>query len=434
MSTVVNILIAVLVFSLLILVHELGHFLLAKAVGVGVTEFSLGMGPRLLSFGKGETKYSLKLIPFGGSCAMVGEDEENPAPNAFNNKPAWARFLVIFAGPFFNLVFAFLIAVPFILMSGINTPRVYSVTRGGGAEAAGIERGDIITSVDGHRIRLGRDLELYLLTNDLDPETEVRYLRDGKEQTVTVKTAVSAYRIGISYTNDENPAALAAVSEGSPAAEAGLKEGDIILSLNGAELASGSEMAAYFEEHSPDGSPISVAYSRNGVRTETSITPALYEGKDLGLGASYWYDEVSGFGQLIRYSFEELGYWVRYVFISLRMLVTGRVGIRDMSGAVGIVSTIGTVVDTSMKEGGFRMVVVNLFMMIVLLNVNLGIMNLLPIPALDGGRLVFILIELITGKPVPPKYEGIVHAAGLVILLIFMVVVMFSDVLRLFGR
>ena len=112
MSTAVNILIAVLVFSLLVLVHELGHFLLAKAVGVGVTEFSLGMGPRLFSFGKGETKYSLKLIPFGGSCAMVGEDEENPAPNAFNNKPAWARFLVIFAGPFFNLVFAFLIAVP----------------------------------------------------------------------------------------------------------------------------------------------------------------------------------------------------------------------------------------------------------------------------------------------------------------------------------
>ena len=139
--TVVSILIAVLVFSLLVLFHEFGHFIVAKAVGVGVTEFSLGLGPRILSFQKGETRYSWKAIPFGGSCPMVGEDEdeEKPPANSFNAKPAWARFLVVLAGPAFNVILAFVLSFFLIGMGGINTSQVSSVTRNGPAEKAGIE-------------------------------------------------------------------------------------------------------------------------------------------------------------------------------------------------------------------------------------------------------------------------------------------------------
>ena len=149
-----GIIIAIIVFSILVLFHEFGHFIMAKAVGIGVTEFSLGMGPRIFSFGKGETKYSLKALPFGGSCAMVGEDDpEEEALNSFGAKPAWARFLVVFAGPAFNIILAFLASLFLLGFGGVNTNDVHAVTAGSPAQEAGIEAWkDKVTAIDGHRI------------------------------------------------------------------------------------------------------------------------------------------------------------------------------------------------------------------------------------------------------------------------------------------
>lgn len=432
-----EILIAVIVFSLLILFHELGHFALAKAVGVGVTEFALGMGPILFSWGKGETKYAVKALPFGGSCTMVGEDEENPAPNAFNNKPAWARFLVIAAGPVFNFILALIVSLILVGAGGINPPEVYRVTKGSSAEAAGLQVGDLIRSVNGKKIGVGRDLALYELENAPLPDSlEIVFLRNGEKRTVTVNTVVTGLRVGISYYASADPAALSLVTEESPAAEAGLQAGDVITGLNGTKIASGSDMHEYLNAHPFTGEPIRVSFSRGGETKETTLTPESYVDHSFGFEAAYLYDDEVKLDpfEVIGYSFREMRYWFSYTLMSLKMIFRGQVGIRDLSGPVGIVETLGDAVETGMESGGISDAVLNVLTLMVLLNVTLGVMNLLPLPALDGGRLLFIFIELITGKRIPEKAEGIVHLIGFILLMALMVFVLFSDVLKLFGK
>ena len=432
-----NIIIAILVFSVLVLFHEFGHYILAKAVGIGVIEFSLGMGPRILSFERKGTRYSWKAIPFGGSCAMVGEDEEDTSPNAFGSKPAWARFLVVFAGPAFNILLAFLLSLVLVGVGGINTAAVHQVTRGSSAEKAGIEAWkDSVTAINGKKIATGRDLILYTLSNPLDGSpVEVTLRRGGEERTVTVDPHVKGYRIGISYMADESAPALTSVTEGSPAEKAGLKTGDIVTAINGTALKNGTEMSVYLSEHPIDGSVLKIEIKRNGESLLCEMTPEPYEAEDLGFQAYYVYEPWDGnIGRLLSASLREVRYWLSYTVVSLRMLVSGRVGVRDLSGPVGIVSTIGSMVETGLENGGISEAALNVMTMMVLLSVNLGIMNLLPIPALDGGRILFILFELIFRRKVPPKAEGIIHLIGFVLLMALMVAVLFSDVLKLFGR
>ena len=429
-----KIVIAILIFSLLILFHELGHFLLAKACGVGVTEFALGMGPKLVSWGKGETKYAIKALPFGGSCTMVGEDEENPAPNAFGNKKAWQRFLVIAAGPCFNFLLAFICSLFFIGAGGVNKPVVYSV--GKEAAEAGIQKGDTIRSIGGKKITLGREIPLYLFNHPLEGTAEVVIERNGELKTVTLNTHREGWRMGITYMADETGCKLSSISEGSAAESAGLKAGDVLVSIGGTKIESGKQLSAYFEENPMDGSLLDLVVIRDGAEQSFSFLPSHYETEELGFDAEYYYDDVSpvGFSGLIRYSAKEVTYWIRYTLMSLRMLIGGQVGVQDLSGPVGIVDTIGQAVEEGEKSGGFKDAALNVLMLMILLNANLGLMNLLPIPALDGGRLLFILIELVTGKRVPEKFEGLVHLIGFILLMALMVFVLFNDVLRLFNK
>ena len=433
--TAVSIIIAVLVFSLLVLFHEFGHFIVAKAVGIGVTEFSLGMGPRILSFQKGETRYSWKAIPFGGSCAMVGEDEENPAPNAFNSKPAWARFLVVLAGPAFNVILALLFSFLLIGLGGVNLQTVSQVTKNGPADKAGIVAWqDSVTSINGKKIPMGRDLYLYTLSHPLDgSEVTLTVSRNGEERTVVLDPKTEGYRIGIVYNNSEDPASLSGVTEGLPADQAGLKAGDVITAINGTPIPSGKAMAEYFTEHPVDGSPMALSVRRGSEELTLTMQPKHYEAYDLGFQAFFVYDDWDGnLGTLLSYSLKEIRYWVSYVFVTLKMLFSGQVGVKDLSGPVGIVSTISTAVQTGVENGGTKLAFINVLELIVLLSVNLGIMNLLPIPALDGGRILFILFEMIFRKPVPKTAEGIVHLIGFALLMILMVFILFNDILRLF--
>ena len=429
-----KIVIAILIFSLLILFHELGHFLLAKACGVGVTEFALGMGPKLVTWGKGETKYAIKALPFGGSCTMVGEDEENPAPNAFGNKKAWQRFLVIAAGPCFNFILAFICSLFFIGAGGVNKPVVYSVAKE--AAEAGIQKGDTVRSINGKKITLGREIPLYLFNHPLEGTAEVVIERDGELLTKTLNTHREGWRMGITYMADETGCKLSSISEGSAAESAGLKAGDVLVSINGTKIESGKQLSAYFEENPMDGSLLNLVIVRDGSEMSFSFLPSHYETEELGFDAEYYYDDVEpiGFFGLVRYSAKEVIYWIRYTLMSLRMLISGQVGVQDLSGPVGIVDTIGQAVEEGEKSGGFKDAALNVLMLMILLNANLGLMNLLPIPALDGGRLLFILIELVTGKRVPEKFEGLVHLIGFILLMALMVFVLFNDVLRLFNR
>ena len=388
-----SLLAAILVFGLIILFHEFGHFLLAKRGGICVVEFSLGMGPRLLSMVKGGTRYSLKLFPFGGSCMMLGEDDDlseedrdekartdiagkaaygdeefkgteedrsgqnkekvrsyagiELAPGAtgvsFNETSVWTRFLVIAAGPVFNFILAFVCAFFVISYVGYDPAQVYDVVEGYPAAEAGLEPGDVITKINGKNIKIYRDVLAY--TSFHQGETlNIEYRRGEKQYQAVIEPKYS----------EENKSYMMGISGG--------------------------------------------IYKR----PESVFVTA-------------------------KYSAYELRYWINLTFKSLEMIVKRKVTTDDIAGPVRIVSMIDTTVKES-SEYGLMVVLVNLANMCVLLSANLGIMNLLPIPALDGGRLVFIILEALRGKPIDREKEGMIHMAGMAVLMVLMVFILFNDI------
>lgn len=342
-----KIVIALLVFSIIIIIHELGHFLLAKLNGITVVEFSLGMGPRILSTEKGGTRYSWKLLPFGGSCMMLGEDESSGEAGSFGSKSVWARISVIAAGPIFNFILAFVLAVLVIGSIGYDPPKLIGVLEGYPAEEAGMQAGDIIKKMNGKKIHLYREVSNYT-TFHQGETVDVTYERDGKEYQVTL-----------------------------------------------------------VPKESEDGSKL------------------------LGITGSSSYREKTNPIQTLKYGVYEVKYWIETTIESLGMMIKGKVSIDDISGPVGVVSVIGETYEESTKDGGFY-VWVNMLNIAILLTANLGVMNLLPIPALDGGRLVFLIIEAIRGRRIDAEKEGMIHLIGLAALMLLMIVVMFNDVRKLF--
>lgn len=342
-----NILIAIVIFSVIILFHELGHFSLAKANGIKVNEFSLGLGPTIIGFQGKETKYSLKLLPFGGMCAMEGEDEESDDQKAFQNKSVWARISVVAAGPVFNFIMAFLLSILVIGLVGYDKPVVGTVIDGYAAKEAGLQKGDTITKLNQKNIYFYKEINFFSFVNK-DQPVKLTYERDGKEHHTLLTPSYSK------------------------------KDNRFLLGFLGA-----------------------------GVRQKTGIIETL------------------------KYSALEVKYWIDTTFTSLRLLVTGEVSLNDLSGPVGIVKTIGTTYNQSKSDGSFY-VFINMMNMCILLSANLGVMNLLPLPALDGGRLVFLIIEGIRRKKIDPNKEGMVHTIGLLILLALMVFVFFNDIRKLF--
>lgn len=341
-----SIVIAIIIFSIIVIFHELGHFLLAKANNIRVNEFSLGLGPTVVGFTKGETKYCLKALPFGGACIMEGEDEASDDERAFEKQSVWARMSVVFAGPLFNFIMAFVLAVVVIVISGYGTSTIGDVAEGYSAEEAGLQAGDVITRLNGKRIHLFKELTFYTYVHSGET-IQVTYERNGKEKVATLKPKkdkeTGRYLIGVTSSPYEKGNAL----------------------------------------------------------------------------------------QVLQYSFYEVKYYIDTTLTSLKLLVTGGVSVNDLSGPVGIVSSIGQTYQESQRSGALY-VFLNMAIMCILLSANLGVMNLLPLPALDGGRLLFMIIEAIRGKRVDPNKEGLVHLVGLVLLLGLMVIVMFNDVRKIF--
>ena len=332
----------IFIFGLLVLFHEFGHFLLAKKNGITVVEFSLGLGPRLISRQIGETRYSLKALPFGGSCAMLGEDDPDDfKEGAFAGKNVWQRMSVVLAGPVFNFIIAFLLCLVLVGVFGYDAPVVNETIEGYPAEEAGILPGDEIIRIGHRSVRLWRDISLYNLTTDGRP-AEITLLRDGEKITTTLTPK---------------------------------KEGNV-----------------YY----------------------------------LGIRSSGGYTRT-GFFKTIPYGWYELRYNFRSVFESLKMLITGKAGLRDMTGVVGIYGFVDDVYEETVTISA-KAVFGSLTSLAVLLSVSLGIMNLLPLPALDGGRFLFMVIEAIRGKRVDPEIEGKIHFAGLMALLALSVLVMINDI------
>lgn len=425
-----KILIALLVFSVIVLFHELGHFLLAKRNGIAVTEFSLGMGPRLLSTEKGGTRYSLKLFPIGGSCMMVGEDEDDDSEGSFNNASVWARISVVAAGPIFNFILAFVFAMIITSVVGYDPARVLQVTEGSPAAQAGLKEGDIIKEFQGRHISIGRDLDSYMTLHGLkDEEISLTYERDGKKHDIQFQAnSESRYMLGFTYLSEGIPE-ITQVMLNSAMAKAGVMPGDIIREINGTAVADSQEIQAYLQEHPLDGTEITLGIERDGKVETISAIPQMTKHVDSGFIYNI-YREKTNFLGVMKYSAVEVRYWVSTTVESLMMLIKGQFSVNDLSGPVGIIDVIGDSYEEAKSEGAM-MVWMQMLYWAILLSANLGVMNLLPIPALDGGRLVFLLIESVRKKRLNPNVEGMIHFAGFVLLMMLMVFVMFNDFRRL---
>ncbi|MFR3186185.1 MAG: RIP metalloprotease RseP [Ruminococcus sp.] len=427
-----SILIAVLILGVVIIVHEFGHFILAKTNGIVVEEFSVGMGPRLLSVVKGGTRYSLKLIPFGGSCMMRGEDGEDTEEGSFNSRSVWRRISVIVAGPLFNFVLAFFGAMIIISIIGYDPPEVLQVAEGSPEERAGLQAGDVITEFNGKNIYLGRDLDTYLMLEGMpEEEITVKVERDGKEHAISYTSQKQfRYMLGFTYYETEEQPQVATLSLGGVLEKAGLQVGDYIYAINGQQVKTGIELKKYFDEHPLGEDAITLTYLRDGLEYDVEVTPEATDYVERGFVYNLGRVKTNPLG-VLKYSALEVRYWINTTLQSFKMLFTGKIGLDSLSGPVGVVNVIGDAYEESKSEGSLItwMTMLNL---LIFISANLGVANLLPLPALDGGRLVFLLIEAVRGKPVKREVEGMVHFAGLLLLMGLLLVVTFRDIRNLF--
>lgn len=340
---ILTIVFAILVFSLIIFVHELGHFLAARLFGVKVHEFAIGMGPTVYSRTKGETKYSIRAIPMGGFCSMEGEDCESDDENSFSAKPRYARFIILAAGATMNVLLGFLICLCFVAYSasigGVASVKVDTVIEQ--SDLSGfLQPGDRIVSLNGQRINIKRDIDFIMQQNG-GKDCEIVIKRDGKKLSATFKPYETKY------------------TDGSPAYIIG-------------------------------------------------FTPKVERANPVNVFREAFFQTV----------------WMgKLVFVSLGMLISGKANVKDVSGPVGVVSAM----NTTARSGGL----LSLIYLASFISVNIGIMNLLPVPALDGGRIFFVIVEAIRRKPIPPEKEGIVHFIGLVLLMGIMVFATWNDILKL---
>ncbi len=361
-----SILIALLIFGVLVAIHEFGHFAVAKLNNIKVNQFAIGMGPRLFKFTKGETEYSLRLLPIGGFCAMEGEDGESTDERAFGNKSVGKRIAVVVAGAIMNLILGFIISVVITCITEkIAENKIAVFMENSASESAGLQIGDELIEIDNLRIFTDNDIS-YQLSNAKDGICDLLVERNGER---ILLEDVPLYN-KIYYYNDE-------------------KTGETI-TFNSKDEYNGDEELAE-------------AYKLNF--------------KISG-------DENKSFIDVLDYSFRNTLSYARLIWISLIDLVRGKYGINDLSGPVGIVSAIDEVREYGLEQ---------LLGLVMLITINLGIFNLLPIPALDGGRLVFLIIEAIRRKPVPAEKEGMIHFIGMALLMVLMVIVMISDVKKLFN-
>lgn len=426
-----GILVAILALSFLIIIHELGHFLVAKAFKVKVNEFALFMGPKLFGFQKGETTYSLRLIPLGGYVKMEGEEEASDDDRAFNKKPIGVRAAIIAAGPVMNILIA--IAFAFIIMahSGFYTTQISKILPGSAAEKAGIQVGDTLQKYNGKTIFQSSDLEIfaYPLT---DESVELQYARDGETHTVKIAPQrMSGYKLGFSPKESEGSESnvVAAVSGKSPAQKAGLEENDRIIKLNGIEVKSRQDIGDTLDQIQQN--EVTITVDRNG--QELNLKPVIpNRGKQsefyaIGVDFTHVKGGVAGtLVQSVKYNIS----MARSIYYSIGWLFKGTVPASDLMGPIGITSTIKDVVELSpsMVEK-----FLNLLSFTALISINLGLVNLIPFPALDGSKLVILLVEGIRRKPLNPEKEALITMIGFVLLIMLMLYTTINDILRI-GR
>lgn len=345
-----KIVIALIIFEVIILIHEFGHFIVAKKCGVKVNEFAIGMGPALLKKQKGETLYALRLLPIGGYCAMEGEDADSTDDRAFNKKSVPKRMAIVVAGIVMNLILGFVMLIIYNAMSAPMT-----------------------------------------------------------------STTISKFE-----------------SENAKSHQTGLEVGDKIISVNGMHIFTATDLSYQFQND--DDSVFDMTVVRNGEKVK--LENVAFDTKDKSMHIDFFVKPVEATPvTVVSQAFREAVTDGRLIYISLGDLVTGKYSIKDLSGPVGIVDVIGDVIEseTSQDNGiDWSALIQQMLSLGAFITINIGLFNLLPLPALDGGRLIFLIIEAVRKKPVPPEKEGMVHFIGLAALMLLMIVITVSDIAKIF--
>lgn len=380
--------VTIIIFLVLVSIHEFGHFIVAKSLGFSILEYAIGFGPVLFKKESKGTLYSIRALPLGGYCKFTGDTEETENdPGAFNRQKLWKRFLVIVAGAVFNVILGFIIFIIMVSFSSpIYTNTVDSVVEHSYLAEAGVQPGDEIIRINGKKIDFYQDITLYTSSISNDAAIDVQVKRDGEKLNFQVKP--SKRETSTTYT------------------EQGI---EIDSSMNG-----------YSEKQIYPYNNDTVLRQEDKIGTTETATRYL-------IGFTPRSEKVTPLN-IIPEAYYYTKFVVKLVYNSLWDMIRGAVSVDQLSGPVGVVSEVNNAVHSGSQSWLY---VLNLA---ALLSINLGVFNLLPIPALDGGRLLFLLIEWIRRKPIPPEKEGMVHGIGMLLLLLLIVLISFNDIMRLFGR
>ena len=416
-SKIIPILIAVLFFGVIILIHEFGHFIFAKLFGVKVNEFAIGMGPTILKKQGKETKYALRLFPIGGFVSMEGEEEESEDSRAFCNQKTYKRMIIIAAGATLNIILGIIICF-FLVGSeelvGTNEILNFYETAVSNQEG-GLQAGDKIIEIDGKRVFSDYDIS-FLMQRNGSGVYDFVVERNGEK--IELPEVHFARRTGgnFSYAQDCTISSLS-----SKIKSFGLKDGDKILSVNGEAVTKGDELIAAIGKDEDYTFDFSV--ERQGEVLEfTNVKMAVVTVFDfviLGQDKTALNVTKTAFGYAL-----SMG---RMVYLSLFDLLRGQYGMNDLAGPIGTISVITDIAEESIATVDWS----QMFMIMAMITINIGLFNLLPVPALDGGHLFFMVFELIFRKKIPQKYESYIHAAGLIILFGFMALISASDIWKL---
>ncbi|HEX7087247.1 MAG TPA: RIP metalloprotease RseP [Vicinamibacterales bacterium] len=423
----------IFVIGVLVFVHELGHYLAARRVGVRVLAFSIGFGPRLLGFTRGGTEYKISAIPLGGFVKMAGEtveDQRSGAPDEFLSKSKWQRFQVLIAGPAMNILLA-IVVLWGVLLQGTTVPAyrdmapiVGAFEKNAAAAEAGVQVGDRILRVDDREVATWDDF-LFAIAGKARREVTLLVDRNGEHRTITVvPRAEGKYEVGdIGVLPDTHPN-IPSVNAGEPADVAGLKAGDVILAVAGETVSFARQVSELIAEHGSGGREIVVRVLREGRELDIPVTPMQRDTGQWAIGIAIS-DQVEriepGVFEAFRMSLEQNWEASGLIFRTLTGLFTGETSPKQLMGPVGIAGLSGE----SARAG-----IIPLLSLLASISLNLGLLNLLPIPVLDGGHILIILLEGIARRDFSVRVKERMLVAGFVLLMLLMVAVIYNDLTR----
>lgn len=426
-----NLILSILAFNIIVIVHELGHFIIAKRTGIKVLEFSLFFGPKIFSFQHGETMYSLRLIPIMAYVKMEGEEEASDSETSFSNKPKHVRALTALGGPLANIILALVLLTAVYTIEGYDSTEIGLVAKNSPATEAGFQKGDKIVSYDGKSTYLPIDVVQFLYVSKGDP-AKVTYERDGKAYDTVLKpihhAAASAPKLGVSLGNEgtADSNVIKALTTGMPAQKVGLRVGDRIVELNKQKVSTSTELVSIVEKNGYK--PIEVKALRGKSEVTATITPQEVktdEWYDAGLAFSHkngGFIESLGQSAVFTYSI------IRSVGYSLAWLFTGKARLSELMGPIGMVSTMTSAMQQAPNLADMLLYLMNTT---AFMSIAIGATNLIPFPMLDGGRITLIGLEAVRGKPLSQEKEAYISMVGFVLIILLGIYAAYNDILRL---